>query len=404
MTREQYLAKRKELMDQAQTKINSGELEASENLMKEVKDLDDQWDAICKAQANANALAGEVRAVNIQTGIAPNGETVDTTGDDTEITAASEEYRIAWARMMMNRELNGEQQRALNMVNEVFTHTTQNTQILIPETVTKGIWEMVGELYPYWEDVTKTFVNGTLTMIQEDTSTEAKWYDEETPTEDGKETFKEITLGGCELARSVTVSWKLKEMAIDDFIPYIQRKLAKKMGAALGYGATHGAGVVSGKKPEPVGVVTALQAEEGTAQIVTYTAGSLNFKQITEARSKIKSGYGAGLRIYANSKTIWNEIANVTDQNKRPLFVANVIGGGVGNILGLTIKEDDSMLDGEILLSNPGEGYAANINKQVSMTTEDHAKDRETDYCAYAIVDGGVITTKAHALLKYATA
>ena len=33
--------------------------------------------------------------------------------------------------------------------------------------------------------------------------------------------------------------------------------------------------------------------------------------------------------------------------------------------------------------------------------TEDHVKDRATDYCGYAIVDGGVTSTKAHALLKY---
>lgn len=78
--------------------------------------------------------------------------------------------------------------------------------------------------------MTKTYVNGLLTMIQEDTSSEAGWYEEGTKTEDGKETFKEYTLGGCELSRAITVSWKLREMAIEDFIPYVQRKMAKKMG------------------------------------------------------------------------------------------------------------------------------------------------------------------------------
>ena len=70
----------------------------------------------------------------------------------------------------------------------------------------------------------------------------------------------------------------------------------------------------------------------------------------------------------------------------------------------MEVKEDDSMQDGEILMSNPAEGYHMNVNKEMSMTIEEHAKDRKTDYCGYAIMDGNALTTKAHALLKEAAA
>ena len=66
----------------------------------------------------------------------------------------------------------------------------------------------------------------------------------------------------------------------------------------------------------------------------------------------------------------------------------------------MLVKEDDSMKDGEILISNPGMGYAMNINKEMTMLPEEHVKDRKTDYCGYAIADGNATTTKAHALLK----
>ena len=36
-----------------------------------------------------------------------------------------------------------------------------------------------------------------------------------------------------------------------------------------------------------------------------------------------------------------------------------------------------------------------------TVMTEDHVKARNTDYCGYAIADGGVISTKAHSLLKH---
>ena len=33
------------------------------------------------------------------------------------------------------------------------------------------------------------------------------------------------------------------------------------------------------------------------------------------------------------------------------------------------------------------------------MMTEDHVKERKTDYCGYAIMDANIITDKAHVLL-----
>lgn len=405
MNKKQYLDKRKALMNEAQKLIDAGKAKEAEEKMQEIKDLDDQWDAIAQAEANFRALNKEPKALNpnqIQDKIADTSEFTK----DTPVAKvwASEEYKNAWAKNMMGLKLNEKETEAYSLVNEAFTHTTGNTSIVVPKTVSNGIWEMVGELYPYFDDVFKTYVNGVLSMIQEDTSSDAKWYDEDTETEDGKETFKEFILNGCELARNIKVSWKLKEMSIEDFIHYIQRKMAKKMGAGAGYGVTHGAGPkASSGKPEPTGVVTALEAEDGTPQVVTYAnGGDPTYKDMLKLRSLVKSGYSAGLAIYANTNTIWNKIANIVDGNKRPIFVADPAAGGAHRVLGMPIKEDDSMKDGEILASNAKYGYQLNINKEMSMIPEDHVTERKTYYCGYAIMDGNVITTKAHALLKEA--
>lgn len=411
MNKKQYEAMRKGLMDEAQALIDQGEAEKAQAKMKEVEDLDNKWDEIAQAQANFDALNkepvpanpfgsdGESANFGAYTGVGAN------LGTDNEIIKAweSDNYKYAWAKDLMKLPMNAAEKEAFSMVNEAYTHTTGNTGVVIPKSVAAGIWEMAGEMYPYFEDISKTYVNGVLAMIREESSSDAGWYEEDTKTDDGKETLNEYTLSGCELSRAITVSWKLREMAIDDFIPYIQRKMAKKMGAAAGYGATHGKGstAVPGK-PEPTGVVTALLAEASTPQVVEYANGTEpTWKDITTARGKIKSGYGGGLKLYANSTTIWNKVANITDKNGRAIFIPDPTTGGY-RVLGMEVKEDDSMQDGEILMSNPAEGYHMNVNKEMSMTTEEHAKDRKTDYCGYAIMDGNVPTTKAHALLKEA--
>lgn len=405
MKKKDYEAKRAALMNEAQELINAGKAAEAEAKMEEVKALDEQWDAIAQAQANFRALNTDPKPAHP----GKMDDSFDGKGGEGTPAAdawASDAYKNAWAKVMLGKTLTNEEAKTYALVNEAYTHTTENTAVVIPKTVSKGIWELSGEMYPYFGDVAKTYVNGVLTIIQEDTSSEAKWYDEATTTEDGKETFKEFTLSGCELSRDITVSWKLKEMAIEDFIPYIQRKMAKKMGAAAGYGVTHGGGAsASGGKPEPMGTVTALLAEDGTPQVVEYANGGVpTYAQLLLARSKVKSGYGAGLKMYANSTTIWNKIAAMVDGDGRPLFVPDPVSGGAYRVLGMPVAEDDSMKDGEILLSNTKEGYHLNINKEMTVMPEDHVKERKTDYCGYAIMDGNVLTTKAHALLKEGTA
>ena len=412
-----YLAKRQELMNAVNALIDEGKLDEAEAKMNEVKELDKQWDAITQARANVEALQNDQRIQNPQdmTDVAAEldaGEIKDTVNlgivpladTETKELYATDLYKNAWAKKMMGKPLNDKETEVMEKVNE-YTHTTSNTSVVIPKTVAAGILDLAEELYPYWDDIQKTYVKGAYNAITSDESTDAKWYDEDTETEDGKEIFGELALTGCELSRSITVAWKLREMAIEDFIPFIQEKLARKMGAGLGYGATHGKGKPASNefKPEPLGVVTALEKEKNTPQIVTYETGKLTYKNLTSARAKVKVA-AKELKVYANSTTIWTELANVTDNNGKAIFIPDPVNTGIYRLFGMEVKQDDSMKDGEILMSSPNVGYLANINKEISVMAEEHVKKRTVDYCGYAVVDGGPTTNKAHALLKYGVA
>ena len=411
MTYNEYLENRKKLTDEAQTMIDAGDLEGSTAKMEEVHDLDAKWDATKEALDNLAALSDEQRAYNVQsiTGAKVEGGEVVASfnmapqgmSDAQKFDAKSDLYNIAFAKAIKGDKMTAAETECFELVN-TYTHTTQNTGVVVPETFAKGIWDIVEADYPLWADVSKTFVNGNASIIKSTNSTEAAWYDEDTATGDGTDSFGVLQLGGCELSRAITVTYKLKEMAVEDFIPFIQRKLAEKMGAGLGYGVSRGKGqpgVGDSFKPEPMGVVTALLAETNTPQVLSYTAGSLTYSKLTAQRALIKRG-SAGLAYYCNPKTMWGELANVVDDNGRPIMIADPITGGVMRMFGIVVKADDSLLDGQILLGNAKQGYAANVNKAITLETENHAKARTTDYCGYAIVDGGVLATDMFALLK----
>lgn len=405
MTKTEYIEKRKAMQDMAQNLIDEGKLEEAKEQMTAIDELDNEWDKTAQALADLRALSDNQPVVDLEEASvnvnAKASETINLAPVKT-VEDSKDAYVNAWAKQMMGKSLTADEQNVIDMVN-AYTHTTGNTGLVIPDTVANGIWDMAEELYPLWADAQKTYVNGNYTVPISDASTAAAWYDEATATADAEETFRELTLTGRELSRAITVSWKLREMAIADFIPFIQKKLAQKMGAALGYGVSNGRGVDSATpatyKPEPVGICFALKGESETPQIVKYDSeDGITYEDLTKVRAKVTIGTNA-LAFYAKASTIWTLLANVKDNNGRPIMVADPINGGVNRIFGIPVKEDDSMTEGEVLLGAPSVGYIANVNKDMSIMSEEHVKARTVDYCAYAIVDGGVISTKAFGLL-----
>ena len=320
----------------------------------------------------------------------------------------TQEYRSAWMKVMMGQSVSVEERSLMDKVNEeyrAFTHTTENTAVLIPKTVADGIWKRAEEVSTLWADTRKLRVRGELTIITGGNSADARWYDEDETVDTDKLGFGELNLTGCELAKAVQVSWKLRKMALPEFEAYIQREIGDRMGASLGKGVYEGKGkpgVGETFKAEPLGIRTALLDEENTPQYITYTDAPtyLNF---TSAMGTQHATYANGSAIYANSKTIWNDIANLMDANDRPYFVPDVSAGGVGRIFGLPVKPDASIPVGEILIGNVNAGYVANINEDITMYREEHIRQRLTDYMGYAIVDGAPQDNSAFVILGTAT-
>jgi HK97 family phage major capsid protein len=414
MNRDQYLAQRKTLMDEAEALIKDGKADEANKKMDEVKALDAKWDEITLANANMEALKGKTVATDMEAhSVSTSGKVVASTGDN-QVTDEKKAYETAWAKSMQGKTLDAKEQEIFDRVNTEFrnayTHDTTNTAILIPETVVAGIWKRATESYPLLADAKKFNVKGTLTIKKHTgiTAGDAAFYDEDTATADEQNAFGELTLSGCELAKSITVTWKLRTMATEEFIPFITAELGDRVGVALGTSVAVGKGKPGEGdtfKPEPQGIETALLSENDTPQVVSYdpeatTSDPLSYEDFTAAFAKIHSSYLPGANIYARSTTIWNQLANLKDGQGRPLFIPDVTAGGVGRMFGMVVKPDAGVSDGSIIIGNPAQGYVINTNEPMSVATEEHVKLRTVDYAAYTIVDGAVLDTKAFALIR----
>lgn len=397
MKRKQYLKLRNELMAKAQGLLDEGKLEEMKSVKAEIEKLDTDFENISKEQANLNALENNAKTLPLE------NHSVNTENlKNTNISSIKQDdiaYETVFAKVALLQNLNNEEIEVYNRYNpeNVYTHNTTNTEIVIPKTVIAGIDNTMKELHPILNDVIATHIKGVVKYVKHTkiTAGDAEYYDESEELADEQNEFGELSLGAKELAKSVTVTWKLQAMAIDEFIPYIQRELGERMGYAKAKAFVNG----KGDTKQPQGVITAIKAEISTPQKVEYKSTGLTYKDITTAMAKIKSSYKNGAKIYANNITVWNVLANVMDKNDRPLFVPDVTTGGVGRIFGLSVYEEDALKDNEILIANMSQGYKENIQESMRLVTEQHARKRTTDFVGYEVHDGGVYDTKAFAYL-----
>jgi HK97 family phage major capsid protein len=397
MNKEKYLEMRAAMLEEAQNLINQGKIEEASEKRKEIEKLDVDFEEASKEQANLDALNKEDEKVTDMKDLSVNEGGLKTVENIKEQNKVN--YEEVFAKVALQRDLSEEEINLFNEMNpeNVYTHNTTNTEILIPETVIGGIIDTMKELHPILADVVATRIKGTVKYVKRTgiPAGDADYYDEATPTADEENKFGELTLNGKELSKAVTVTWKLQAMAVSDFIPFITRELGERMGAAKARAFVKG----KGDAKYPQGVVTAIEAEASTPQKVSYKADGLTYKDLTTAMSKIKSGYTSGAKVYANNTTVWGTLANVMDEKGHPLFIPDVSAGGVGRIFGIIVKEEDAMGDGEILIGNMAAGYKENISEDMKLVTENHAKARTTDFVGYEVHDGGVIDEKAFAYL-----
>lgn len=393
MTKTMYNETRAALMADAKKLLDEGKLEEFEAKKAEVEALDAKYDAEAKAEANLEALERGSRVDSAAKPVVAE--------KSREEILDSTEYKRAFLKAMMRKELDADERGAFNIANA--TQAAGSHSALIPKTLMKEIWEEMAQLHPVLADseASRTYVKGKVSIPYADISGDGAWTAETTATSEGTLTSGTVDLDAYDLSKGITVSWKLYEMALDSFEAFLRRKLAEKVSNALAAAFFTGTGSTN---TQPTGVITALEAETNTPQVVTYTAANgIGYTNIITAMSKITAGYFTGSSIYATSATIWTLLAGIVDNTKQPIFIPDPSAGGVGRIFGIPVKPEDGVTAGKVVVGNFAKGYASNMAADVELHYEEHVLARKTDYAAWCLADGKPMTTKAFAELKAST-
>lgn len=355
MTIEQIEARLAEIRKQ----IESASAEEIEKLSVEVDTLAEERKKVLAAEAARKELRSRVASGAEGTAPAPVIPKAVQHGAD------SEEYRRAWLKnMAVFRAQDGSETRLLGDLTaeerEAFTFTTANTTSVVPTVVMNRIIELVKSMAPMYEDATKSGMTQGFSVPRHAAISQgdAAATSEGVANDDEIDTFSTLTLTGVEIKKHVKITRKMQWQSISAFEDWLVQHISKRIAVAK---ETRILAQLNDTTP-------GIAAANKIARTYTDNAVREALALIAEDGTKVW---------YANSKTIYNGLAGIKDNNGRPLFLESTVTDDPkikGRIYGGLVKEDSNIPDNVVFVGVPASILANDfealfIGRQTDMTT-----------------------------------
>lgn len=372
--KEKYLASRKALMDSANELIAEGKIDEANAKMTEIEKLDNDFENACKAQANLNAMQGNVKIIDIQNkGVkVDGGNIVDVLENGTVIEAVdmydSKEYRSEFMNFCKTGAMKPE------FRNVDAQTTTTDASAIIPTTIMNEIISKMTKYGQLFAKVRKMNVKGGVNFPILSLKPTATWITETTPSDRKKITANtSVSFSYFGLECKVATSLLAEEVKLPGFENTIVTLVAEAMTQAIDVAIIKGVGTT-----EPLGIAVDTRVPAG--QIITLTSAEFTEWDAWKKKvfAKIPLGYRAGGEFIMSAGTFEGYIDGMVDANGQPIGRTNYgiadgpqerFGGKIVNLV-----EDDvvasydaaAVTDIVAIFANLND-YGINSNMQMQM-------------------------------------
>ena len=328
-----YLAKRTELLAQAQTFVDEGKTEEANVKMKEIETLDNEYEAAAKAQANLNAMNSNSRITNIAgLGQSIEGEVIDTMNNEREEIDMfnTVEYRKAF----MNNVVRG------TAIPERFVNADANTKTtdvgsVIPTTVLEKIIEKLeatGMILPL---VTRTSYKGGLAIPTSSVKPVATWVAEGSGSDKQKKATTQIVFSYYKLRCAVSMSFETSVVTLPVFETSLINNVTEAMIKALEQAIISGTG--SG---QPKGILTETAPTDQNIDVAK--ADDVSYKTLVDAEAALDLAYESDA-VWCMSKKTFMKFIGMVDAQKQPIARVNY---------GLAGRPERTLLGRQVILNN----------------------------------------------------
>ena len=344
MNKKQYKEKRNKLLNQAKQLLEDGKLKESEEIMKEIEELDANFNAMATAQANFNTLNDANRGgTDITSTLFSGGQSLISGKGIIAPSVPASEYQTPDGREIKvyrkgnplsatypnNEGLNlgkylkgaitGDWTGAKMEMNEFKALSTATTQVLIPQVLSSQVIDMARNISVLFQSgvpmIPMETNNLTISRVKQDPAFAFKPEGEETQESDMEFEGVELKTKTAYGLMSITIEAMNSSANLETVVA---QAMAESLARLIDYKLLFGAGADA---DEPQGILTYSTINEQPA------GDSLeNYEPFVRAIGKIRQSNGEPTAWVLNATT--DEHLNLlTDANGNPLIIPPVLNG-----------------------------------------------------------------------------
>lgn len=384
MKREEYVAKREAMYNEAQDLINSGKVEEANTKMEAIKALDTQFDNEAKAEASLKAL-GIQPLVNLSGAVTIPSATPAAEPED---IYDSIEYRKAF----MNYVVAGKP------IPDKFTNASTTTKtsdvgsVISPTVLNRIIEKMesTGMILPL---ITRTTYAAGVTVPTSTVKPVATWVAEGGTSDKQKKTTGQIDIKGYKLRCAISMTLETSVMTLAVFETQFVNNVSEAMVKAQEQAFISGTGT-----GQPKGVLAETVVAGQNVDITA--AGNPSYQTLVDAEAALPLAYETNAVWNMTKKTFMKFIGMVDDQ-KQPIARVNygINGQPERTLLGRRVVLNDYMTSlGATITSDTVVAFLfdwsdymfnANYNMTIKTYEDNDTEDQVTK--AIMICDGKAI-------------
>lgn len=350
MTREQYLAKRNELLAKAQKFIDDGKIEDSVTTAKEIETLDKQYQDAATARANLDALTNAVSMAPVAMSMF-EGQPLAGDGFVGENLYGSKEYRTAF----MNNVLHGTQ------IPQKFSNanaTTKTTDVgaIIPTTIMEKVvekMESTGMILPL---VTRTSYKSGVSVPKATVKPVATWVAEGFTSDIQKKPLGSVTFSHYKLRCAVASTLETTVMTLEMFEKNIIDNIVEAMVKAAEQAIVSGDGT-----DKPKGFLKETPAKN----IDVAKANKLTYQVLCDAEGALPAAYD-NTAVWLMTKTTFMKFIGMTDADGQPIARINY---------GLGTRPERFLLGRPVIINDYMSSYADTVTDDTIVAALYNLKD-----------------------------
>lgn len=379
---EDYKAKRDSLLKEAENCLNSADKAGYDAKVKEINDLDTEFENFRTEQANLNALKDKTPQMPAMLENMKGTETMENTNKNNEVL-----YRDAFFNYLRGEKLNKEQSEIFADRNgfkpeNVLTTTTEAAAL--PTQTLDMIWDLCEEQHAILADIDIRRTGVAIKVVKRTSITEGKG-SKKTKEQEGKtdtvlvDVKTSVELTGNDFSATVELSYAAAKMAISALEEFIAKDVAEQVGWAMAED-----------------VVKTIEASMNAENKLPAAGNEFTYAELAKTFGKCKRCHG--LTAYVSNTTLYNYLVSMVDQNGRPIFQPNAQDGAKGSVIGATIRLEEAVADGKILVGDP-KRVIGNVVQDVMVETDRDIKAHTVIYSAYARMQAELIDDQSFASL-----